>query len=82
MAPGYERAMHGLCLGCHRKQEKEVAAADRYLGLCGTCHRDGFTFDPESHGRPSPAIVAATGPRTSESREPRAAGGPPVEGSP
>ncbi len=25
MAPGYEKAMHGLCLGCHREQEAEIA---------------------------------------------------------
>ena len=61
MAPGYERAMHGLCESCHREQEKELTAAERYLSRCGACHRSEFADDAEMRARPPFAIVAATG---------------------
>lgn len=82
LAPGYARAMHGLCLGCHREQEKKLAAADRYLSVCGTCHRDGFTFDAEMRVRPPFVIAAAPAPGTSGSHLPPSAGGTPRKVSP
>jgi Ni/Fe-hydrogenase subunit HybB-like protein len=59
LAPGYEKAMHGLCLGCHREEEKGVAVADRSLSRCTTCHRDEFASDAEMRQRPPFAVVAA-----------------------
>ncbi len=40
LVPGYEQAMHGLCVECHRREVKEHP--DRYpaqLATCATCHR-------------------------------------------
>ena len=62
LAPGYEKAMHGLCLTCHRNEEKEVAAADRSLGRCTTCHRNEFASEQEMRGTPPFALVAASSP--------------------
>jgi hypothetical protein len=60
LAPGYEKAMHGLCLGCHREEEKEVAIADRHLGRCTTCHRSEFASDSEMRLRAPFPLVATT----------------------
>ena len=60
LAPGYEKAMHGLCLGCHREEERRIAVGDRYLSRCTTCHRSEFASDAEMRQRPPFAIVAAT----------------------
>jgi hypothetical protein len=59
MAPGYERAMHGLCESCHREQEKALTATERYLSRCAACHRNEFADDAEMRARPPFAIVAA-----------------------
>ena len=59
MAPGYERAMHGLCESCHREQEKDLAATERHLSRCGACHRNEFSSDTEMRQRSPFAIVAA-----------------------
>jgi hypothetical protein len=59
MAPGYEKAMHGLCLGCHREEEAAIAVVDRYLSRCATCHRNEYASDGELHRRPPFAVVAA-----------------------
>jgi hypothetical protein len=61
LAPGYQRAMHGLCLGCHREQERKLAAADLYLSRCATCHRDGLTIDGAGLAPSRPVVVADTG---------------------
>jgi Ni/Fe-hydrogenase subunit HybB-like protein len=75
MAPGYERAMHGLCLECHREKEAGVAAAERYLSRCTTCHRSEYASDAEMRQRPPFAVVAAA-PRDSVGNEdPPTAGG-------
>ena len=60
LAPGYEKAMHGLCLGCHREEEKEIAVADQYLSRCATCHRNEFASDAEMRQSPPFAVVAET----------------------
>jgi Ni/Fe-hydrogenase subunit HybB-like protein len=60
IAPGYEKAMHGLCLGCHREEEAEIAVADRYLSRCATCHRNEFASDRELRQRSPFAVVATT----------------------
>jgi hypothetical protein len=58
-APGYEKAMHGLCLSCHREEEKEVAVTDRHLSRCTTCHRNEFASDSEMRRRAPLDLVAA-----------------------
>jgi hypothetical protein len=47
LAPGYEAAMHGLCLGCHRETDSRLAAAERHLGRCPTCHRPDLKLGVE-----------------------------------
>jgi Ni/Fe-hydrogenase subunit HybB-like protein len=59
LAPGYEKAMHGLCLGCHRQEERAIAVADQYLSRCASCHRNEFASDAEMRRRPPFAVVAA-----------------------
>jgi hypothetical protein len=59
LAPGYEKAMHGLCLGCHREEEKGVAVSEQYLSLCTTCHRNEFGAEADMHRQPPFATVAA-----------------------
>ena len=74
--------MHGLCLGCHREKERKLAATDRYLSRCTTCHRDGFTFDAEVLARPRLVVVAETRTGTGRSGEAPPATGPAGKGSP
>jgi hypothetical protein len=65
LAPGYEKAMHGLCLDCHRQEEKQIPVADRYLSRCTTCHRAGLTVDPRlRQSLPSALLAAAPAPDT------------------
>jgi Ni/Fe-hydrogenase subunit HybB-like protein len=60
LAPGYEKAMHGLCLGCHREEEKGIAVADRYLSRCTTCHRAEFGSDSDlREGLPFALVATA-----------------------
>jgi Ni/Fe-hydrogenase subunit HybB-like protein len=40
VAPGYEHAMHGLCVTCHRLKEKDPADP-KGLGNCLRCHPPG-----------------------------------------
>jgi hypothetical protein len=84
LAPGYERAMHGLCLECHREQEKALPARDRYLSRCATCHRGGLAERGETSWRPPFVTVAsrAAGSGRRSAASPRLPGEPPAEGSP
>ncbi len=50
-APGYRRAMHTLCIGCHTRHEQKTGVTTPYLSRCTTCHRDR-TVAPE------PGVVA------------------------
>jgi len=75
LAPGYVKAMHGLCLGCHREEESEVAVADRYLSRCTTCHRNEFASDLEMRRRPPFAVVATTSNAPEDAGEARDGGG-------
>ena len=61
LAPGYEKAMHGLCLGCHREEEKDVLVSERYLSRCTTCHRHEFASDAEMRRGAPFALVATAG---------------------
>jgi Ni/Fe-hydrogenase subunit HybB-like protein len=79
VAPGYQRAMHGLCLDCHRDHEKDLAATDRYLSRCDTCHRNEFASDAEMRSRSPFATVAVAAPARHEPPRNDGAGG---EGSP
>jgi Ni/Fe-hydrogenase subunit HybB-like protein len=58
MAPGYVRAMHGLCIGCHREEERATAAAERHLSRCQTCHREQALEDPSRLWRAPSGSVA------------------------
>jgi Ni/Fe-hydrogenase subunit HybB-like protein len=60
VAPGYEKAMHGLCLGCHREKESALAAADRHLGRCTTCHRPGLMLGVGGQALSAPGPITAT----------------------
>jgi hypothetical protein len=41
IAPGYMQAMHGLCLNCHEKKEKEAGQVRRTgISGCTTCHKE------------------------------------------
>ncbi len=46
LAPGYRRAAHGLCLDCHRREDRRREAARPTLGACAACHQPGFEQDP------------------------------------
>lgn len=37
-APGYRRAMHRLCIDCHRRHEAETGVDEASLSRCATCH--------------------------------------------
>jgi hypothetical protein len=76
LAPGYEKAMHGLCLGCHRQEERDIAVADQYLSRCASCHRNEFASDAEMRRRAPFAVVAAA----AGSAEGDVAGGAPDPG--
>lgn len=39
-APGYKDAMHGLCIDCHKKEEKRKPVEYKELSVCGACHRE------------------------------------------
>ena len=41
IATGYMQAMHGLCLDCHEKNEKEAGIKHRTgISTCSTCHAE------------------------------------------
>ncbi len=40
IAPGYEKAMHTLCIGCHREHEERAGVETPVLSRCPNCHRD------------------------------------------
>ncbi|MCG6962031.1 MAG: Ni/Fe-hydrogenase cytochrome b subunit [Acidobacteria bacterium] len=52
-APGYRRAMHTLCIGCHTRHEQKTKVTTPYLSRCTTCHRDR-AVEPE----PATVVVA------------------------
>ena len=44
LATGYMQAMHGLCLKCHEKKEKEAGKLRRMgISSCRTCHKEDGT---------------------------------------
>jgi Ni/Fe-hydrogenase subunit HybB-like protein len=59
VAPGYVLAMHGLCVGCHREEERKAGAEERHLSRCQTCHREGVETDVEKLWPAPPDGVAA-----------------------
>jgi hypothetical protein len=77
LAPGYEKAMHGLCLGCHREEEKEVALPEQYLSRCTTCHRSEFASDADMRRQPPFATVATAAPGEHGPGDGGSAGGSP-----
>jgi Class III cytochrome C family len=74
VAPGYEKAMHGLCLGCHREKEKALAAVDRHLSRCTTCHRPELRLGAGAVDIPNagPTSVTGSGAAPDRAREARA----------
>lgn len=42
MAPGYQVALHELCIGCHEEHERAQAIEEPYLSTCVACHRHAF----------------------------------------
>ena len=38
-AVGYRAALHGLCIRCHRDEEKRTSTQHPYLSRCANCHR-------------------------------------------
>ena len=41
LAPGYRRAMHGMCIPCHRDKAKDAKLNKPDLFRCGACHNEG-----------------------------------------
>lgn len=39
MAPGYMKAMHALCIECHKEKQLEKAELAPHLARCGACHQ-------------------------------------------
>jgi Ni/Fe-hydrogenase subunit HybB-like protein len=76
LAPGYEKAMHGLCLGCHREEEKDVSVSEQYLGRCSTCHRSELAVDAGMRRQP-PFATVATAPGEEEPGAGATVGGSP-----
>jgi len=60
-APGYQEALHGLCITCHREHEQTQGIETPYLSQCSACHRGNFADENElrrSAGwRPMTALV-------------------------
>ena len=46
LAPGYEDAMHGVCLKCHEAEDQKNAAVRPHLALCATCHAEPVDLTP------------------------------------
>ncbi len=51
VAPGYKRALHSLCITCHREHEVTRGIADPHLSRCTACHRDQFGDENEMRRR-------------------------------
>jgi len=59
-APGYKDAMHGLCVGCHKKEEEREPVKYKDLSVCGACHQElGYDslrrlgpYPPRENSRP------------------------------
>jgi Ni/Fe-hydrogenase subunit HybB-like protein len=43
VASGYKRALHSLCIKCHREHERTNGITEPVLSRCATCHRDEFS---------------------------------------
>lgn len=59
MAAGYVDAMHGLCIGCHMKEEAKQKASQPYLSRCVNCHRDLPEGHQHGQGMPDRTTIAA-----------------------
>ncbi|MGC8763771.1 MAG: NrfD/PsrC family molybdoenzyme membrane anchor subunit [Acidobacteriota bacterium] len=40
-APGYRKALHGMCIPCHREKAKDPTLDKPDLFRCGACHNEG-----------------------------------------
>jgi hypothetical protein len=58
-APGYQAAMHGLCIPCHQASDKEHGFDRPHFGLCSNCHADGHDEDTERLLRAGWSFTAA-----------------------
>jgi hypothetical protein len=70
--------MHGLCLGCHREEEKGIPVAERSLSRCTTCHRAEFGSDSDlRQGLPFAPVSTADSAETEIADAAGSAGGSP-----
>ena len=54
MAPGYQNAMHELCVNCHVEEVDANPELPKSLGECGTCHnRNSFIENADEPAAPS-----------------------------
>jgi hypothetical protein len=51
VAAGYESALLGLCLECHRREDAARGAEIPQLALCGNCHRPEYEGGYAAHDR-------------------------------
>lgn len=58
-APGYEDAMHGLCVTCHEElSQREPERYGPHFGRCDVCHRE---FEDRDHRRMAPYVPMPPG---------------------
>lgn len=46
LAPGYEKALHGVCRECHRQEDEKEGRTVPTLALCSTCHSERVDLAP------------------------------------
>ena len=58
LAPGYMNAMHGLCIGCHERMQREHPEQYAHFSRCDTCHRE---YRDEQHKMMAPYVRMPAG---------------------
>ncbi len=58
LAPGYMDALHGLCIGCHERLEREQPEQYAHFARCETCHRE---YRDEQHKQMAPYVRMPVG---------------------
>ncbi len=63
VAPGYVKALHGLCVPCHARHEAAaVPAREPYLSRCPACHRELSDSGREIRVREGAALLSLIAP--------------------
>ncbi|NWG00274.1 MAG: Ni/Fe-hydrogenase cytochrome b subunit [Thermoanaerobaculaceae bacterium] len=63
VAPGYVKAMHGLCVTCHTKHEAAATPArEPYLSRCPACHREISDTGREMRVREGTVLLSSIAP--------------------